>query len=249
MLISAIEDPNPVMVLVPKALMRSKANGPDEMIPGEPMLPSGETDARALGKMIDAPIGDREGWTPEWPVTAIERVPIGVAKTVRSGHDVSVFAYGRMVQLVKKAADELAALPRDEGGVDAEVIDLRSLHPYDWAAISSSIRKTGRAVFVNEDTEITNFGEHLIRRTVEELWDALRTPPVLEAGKHVPGVGLADNLENASVPGLASVKAAIGRAMHGPERPGLFPKRSRVSMDFTLTNEPPESIARGMRHR
>jgi 2-oxoisovalerate dehydrogenase E1 component beta subunit len=238
MLISAIEDPNPVMVLVPKALMRSKASGPDELIPGEP------DDARTLGKMIDAPIGDRDAWTPEWPETAIERVPIGVAKTVRAGSDVSVFTYGRMVQVSKKAADELAA-----DGIDVEVIDLRSLHPYDWAAISSSIRKTGRAVFVNEDTEITNFGEHLIRRAVEELWDALRTPPVLEAGKHVPGVGLADNLENASVPGLASVKAAIERAMRGPERPGLFPKRSRVAMDFTFTGEAPGSISRAYRHR
>ena len=244
MLISAIEDPNPVMVLVPKALMRSKANGPDEMIPGEPRLPSGEGDARALGKMIDAPIGDRDNWTPEWPKTAIERVPIGVAKTVRSGNDVSVFTYGRMVQVAKKAADELA-----EAGIDTEVIDLRSLHPYDWAAISSSIKKTTRAVFLNEDTEITNFGEHLIRRAVEELWDVLRTPPVLEAGKHVPGVGLADNLENASVPGLASVKAAIEKAMRGPERPGLFPRKSRVSMDFTLTHERPASIATAFRHR
>jgi len=238
MLISAIEDPNPVMVLVPKALMRSKASGPDELIPGEP------EDARTLGKMIDAPIGDREAWVPEWPKTAIERVPIGTAKIVRGGSDVSVLSYGRMVHVVKKAAEELAG-----EGVDVEVIDLRSLHPYDWAAISSSIRKTGRAVFVNEDTEITNFGEHLIRRAVEELWDALRTPPILEAGKHVPGVGLADNLENASVPGLESVKAAIARAMHGPERPGLFAKKPRLAMDFTYTHERPASIAAAYRHR
>jgi 2-oxoisovalerate dehydrogenase E1 component beta subunit len=148
------------------------------------------------------------------------------------------------VQVCKKAADELS-----QRGVDAEVIDLRSLHPYDWAAISSSIRKTGRAVFVNEDTEITNFGEHLIRRSVEELWDVLRTPPILEAGKHVPGVGLADNLENASVPGLASVTSAIERAMSGPARPGLFPKKSRMAIDFTLTHETPGSISRAYRHR
>lgn len=243
MLLSAIEDPNPVMVLVPKALMRSKASGPDELIPGEPVLPSGEADARALGKMIDAPLGDREGWTPEWPVTAVERVPIGVAKTVRAGNDVSVFTYGRMVHVVKKAASDLA----DQ--VDVEVIDLRSLHPYDWAAIAASIRKTRRAVFVNEDTEITNFGEHLIRRTVEELWDVLETPPILEAGKHVPGVGLAESLENASVPGLSSVIAAIGRAMNGPSRRGLFPRKKRLAFDYTLTDEAPETLDRSFRHR
>ena len=204
LLLSAIADPNPVMVLIPKALMRAKASGPEELIPGEP------EDQRLLGKMIDAPIGDRKGWTPEWPDTAIEMIPIGQAKTVRSGTDVTVVTYGRLVGVTKKVAEELA-----KEGVDVELIDLRSLHPYDWAAVSDSIKKTGRVVFANEDTEVTNFGEHLMRRAVEELWDVLKAPPVLEAGKHLPGVGLAEELENVSVPGAASVKASILRAMRG----------------------------------
>jgi len=204
LLLSAIADPNPVMVLIPKALMRAKASGPDEMIPGEP------EDPRVLGKMIDAPIGDRKGWTPEWPDTAIEMISIGQAKTVRSGSDVTVVTYGRLVGVTKRVAEELA-----KEGVDVELIDLRSLHPYDWATVSDSIKKTGRVVFANEDTEVTNFGEHLMRRAVEELWDALKSPPVLEAGKHLPGVGLAEQLENASVPGADSVKASILRAMRG----------------------------------
>jgi 2-oxoisovalerate dehydrogenase E1 component beta subunit len=221
LLLSAIEDPNPVMVLLPKALMRVKAAGPDEMIPGEPQ------DARQLGKMIDAPLGDREGWEPEWPATALEFVPIGAAKTVRRGSDVTVVTYGRMVGVTKRACETLA----DEG-IDVELIDLRSLHPYDWPAISQSIERTGRAVFVNEDTEITNFGEHLIRRCVEELWDALRAPPLLEAGKHLPGVGLADALENASVPGLASVTDAIRRCVRQPDR---STKRRAPRADFAFT--------------
>ena len=53
---------------------------------------------------------------------------------------------------------------------------------------------------VNEDTEVTNFGEHLIRRIVEELFYELHAPPKLLAGAHIPGIGLADNLEMASVP-------------------------------------------------
>ncbi len=204
LLLSAIEDPNPVMVLIPKALMRVKAAGPEELIPGEP------EDARALSKMIDAPIGSRDDWEPDWPETELARVPIGVARTVREGRDVSLFTYGRMVLVARRAADELAG-----EGIDVEVIDLRTLHPYDWAAIATSIRKTGRAVFVNEDTEVTNFGEHLIRRATEELWGALISPPILEAGKHVPAIGLADALENASVPGLDSVKDALRRARSG----------------------------------
>lgn len=227
LLLSAIEDPNPVMVLIPKALMRARAAGPDEMIPGEP------EDARQLGKMIDAPIGDREGWEPEWPETALEMVPIGVAKTVRRGSDVSVVTYGRMVGVAKRACETL------EGeGIDAELIDLRSLHPYDWPAIAESIGRTGRAVFVNEDTEITNFGEHLIRRAVEELWDVLRAPPLLEAGKHLPGVGLAESLESASVPGLASVTDAIRRCVRQPERAGARAAAPRT-FAFTWTGEGP----------
>jgi 2-oxoisovalerate dehydrogenase E1 component beta subunit len=106
--------------------------------------------------------------------------------------------------LCVKAAEAVAA-----EGIDAEVIDLRSLWPYDWARISESIRRTGRALFVNEDTEITNFGEHLIRRTVEELFYQLVAPPRLLAGAHVPGIGLADSLEMATVPQLPSIADAI----------------------------------------
>jgi 2-oxoisovalerate dehydrogenase E1 component beta subunit len=180
--------------------------------------------------MIDAPIGSREGWEPEWPETALEKVPLGVAKIVRAGRDVSLFTYGRMVLVARRAAEELTS-----EGIDVEVIDLRSLHPYDWAAIATSIKKTGRAVFVNEDTEVTNVGEHLIRRAVEELWDALVTPPVLDAGKHLPGVGLADNLENASVPGLESVKDAIRRARTGPGRRADVPRDRAQSQRFAFT--------------
>jgi len=135
-----------------------------------------------------------------------------------------------MVHVCKRAADELAA-----EGLDVELVDLRTIHPYDWAAVAASIRKTGRAVFVNEDTEITNFGEHLIRRAIEELWDALESPPVLDAGKHLPGVGLADNLENASVPGLASVKDAIRRARSGARRRADVPRDRKHATSFAFT--------------
>jgi len=106
--------------------------------------------------------------------------------------------------LCAKAAEALA-----EEGIDDALIDLRSLWPYDWELIKSSVQKTGRALFVNEDTEVTNFGEHLLRRTVEELFYRLLAPPKLLAGKFVPGIGLADNLEMASVPQLPDITDAI----------------------------------------
>ena len=139
-------------------------------------------------------------------------VPIGKMKTVRPGRDVTVVAYGRMVAVCAKAAEQLAG-----EGVEAEVIDLRSLHPYDWDAITASVRKTNRVLCVNEDTEITNFGEHLIRRICDELFYELHAPPKLVAGAAIPGIGLADHLETASVPQKDSIKAAISElAAHEP---------------------------------
>ncbi len=196
LLISAIKDPNPVMFLYPKALIRIPGT---EKIPGEP------DEARALSKMIDAPVGAaREGWKPSWPDVPDFEIPIGPAKLLRTGTDVTVVTYGRTAPLCLAAADRL-----EEEGVSAEVIDLRTLHPYDWTAIEASVRKTRRFLQVNEDTEITNFGEHLIRRVTEELFYDLEAPPKLLAGVATPGIGLAWNLERNQVPQGDGIEEAI----------------------------------------
>ncbi|MGH7285785.1 MAG: transketolase C-terminal domain-containing protein, partial [Polyangiaceae bacterium] len=213
LLLSAIVDPNPVLFLTPKALLRQKSL-PGEEIPGEP-------DERALAKKIDAPLGDRSAWKPEWPDTPDLFIPIGKSKTVRPGRDVTCVTYGRMVTLCKKAADELAKESSGRGSglpaIETEVIDLRSLYPYDWPALKESIARTHRVLFVNEDTEVTNFGEHLIRRTIEELFYDLHAAPKLLAGANTPGVGLADNMEMASVPQKAGILQAMRElAQHEP---------------------------------
>jgi 2-oxoisovalerate dehydrogenase E1 component beta subunit len=197
LMLSAIVDPNPVMFLAPKALLRAKA-GVNERIPGEP------DDDRELSRRIDAPLGDRSRWRPDWPDVKDLFVPIGKARICREGRSVTVVTYGRTVSVAMQAADVLAG-----EGVDVEIIDLRSLAPYDWDAIEASVRKTNRVLFLNEDTEVTNFGEHLLRRTVEELFYELHAPPRLLAGAHVPGVGLADALERASVPQLDKVISTL----------------------------------------
>jgi 2-oxoisovalerate dehydrogenase E1 component beta subunit len=205
LMLSAIQDPNPVMYLMPKALLRVKSDA-GESIPGEP------DDDKLLSSMIDAPLGDRSAWKPRWPELEELYIPIGEARIAREGSRVSVISYGRNVPMALAAARELA-----EDGVDVEVVDLRSLHPYDWAAITASVRKTHRVLCVNEDTEITNFGEHLIRRITEELFYELHAPPRLLAGGHLPGIGLADNLEMASVPQKDGIKAALADlARHEP---------------------------------
>jgi len=195
LLLSAIKDPNPVLFLKPKALMRVKG---EELIPGEP------ADEKELKAMIDAPIGDRSKWKAHWPVVQNVEIPIGKAKVTRAGEQVTVVSWGRHLLLCNEVADKLK-----EQGVSVEVIDLRTIYPYDWQAIKSSVQKTGRVLIVNEDTEVTNFGEHLVYRCVQELFYSLLARPQVLAGKHVPGIGLHPNLEDASVPQKHEIESAI----------------------------------------
>src|SRR5262249_23313110 len=160
-------DPNPVMVLLPKALLRVRG---DKLIPGEP------DDESKLKEMIDAPVGDRSTWQPRWPELKPFFVPFGTATLVREGTSATVVSYGRTLPLCVQAADQLNA----EEGLSFDVLDLRSIFPYDWRAISESVQKTGRLLIVNEDTEVTNFGEHLLRRVIDQhFYDLLVRPRVL----------------------------------------------------------------------
>src|SRR3954468_3553329 len=196
LMLSAIADPNPVMVLLPKALLRVRG---EQLIPGEP------ADEDQLREMIDAPIGDRATWTPRWPAVQGYFVPLGKAKLVREGTHATVVSYGRTLPLCVQAADQL----REEQGLTFDVIDLRSLFPYDWAAISESVLKTGRFLAVNEDTEVTNFGEHLLRRVIDEHFYDLTARPRVLLGAHVPGIGLNQVYEWNEVPQLPNVLVAL----------------------------------------
>ena len=200
LMLACLKEQNPTMYLAPKALLREAG---EEAIPGEPpMTPEGR---KQLKEMIDAPvnIADRAKWKPRWPDLQDYTVEIGKGKIVHAGDSVTIVTYGRHVLIAKIAAEALA-----KEGISVEVIDMRTLWPYDWEMISSSIRKTKRVIFLNEDTEVTNFGEHLLRRTVEEHFYELHARPRLLAGAFVPGIGLADPLESASVPQLADIMKA-----------------------------------------
>jgi 2-oxoisovalerate dehydrogenase E1 component beta subunit len=196
LMLSAIIDPNPVMVLLPKALLRVRG---DQLIPGEP------EDANLLKSMIDAPVGDRSKWKPKWPAVQKHVVPLGVGSLVREGTDATVVSYGRTLPLCIQAADQL----REQAGLSCDVIDLRSIFPYDWKMIGASVRKTGRVLIVNEDTEVTNFGEHLLRRVIDEHFYDLLTRPRVLMGKHLPGIGLNHEYEQNSVPQLKNITDAL----------------------------------------
>lgn len=192
LLISAVKDPNPVLFLYPKALIRVQGS---EKIPGEPL------DPKELSSRIDAPIENRKSWSPDWPMLEEHEVEIGKASLLRKGSSLTVISYGRTLPLCVQAADQLKTQ-----GHSIEVIDLRTLIPWDESLVYKSVQKTGRVLIVNEDTEVTNFGEHLLRKINEHCFYFLQTPPKLLAGVNTPGIGLAWTLEQSQVPQLQSIQ-------------------------------------------
>ncbi len=204
LMISAIKDPNPVMFLYPKMLIRSRG---EQLIPGEP------NDERELREMIDAPIGAtlyeveeaRRNWRPRWPEGLTDySVPIGKARIAREGRDLTIVTYSRHVILSQQAATNLA-----NEGIDVEIIDLRTIYPWDRETVLGSVRKTGRCLVLNEDTPISNFGEHIYRAVIEECFYELLAKPRLLAGADVPAVGLHSNLEEASVPQVSDIVSMV----------------------------------------
>lgn len=109
------------------------------------------------------------------------RVPFGTARVAREGHDVSVFAYGAMMPLVLQAAESLAG-----EGIDAEVIDLRSLVPLDERAVLASVEKTGRAVIVHEAPRFCGYGAELAAILAEKALYSLKAPVARVTGYDTP---------------------------------------------------------------
>jgi 2-oxoisovalerate dehydrogenase E1 component beta subunit len=108
-------------------------------------------------------------------------VPLGVAATVRSGTDVTVLAYGAMLYEAVDAANKAAAQ-----GVDAEVIDLRTLWPVDIDAILESVKKTGRLVVVHEAPRTCGLGGELTSLVTERVFYHLQAPPIRVTGFDTP---------------------------------------------------------------
>jgi 2-oxoisovalerate dehydrogenase E1 component len=99
-------------------------------------------------------------------------IPFGKAKTVRAGKDLTVVTYGAVVPRALQAAQKA----HRELGIDVEVIDLRSLSPYDWEAIAESVRKTSKVIVAHEDMLSWGYGAELAARIGDELFDDLDAP-------------------------------------------------------------------------
>ena len=137
------------------------------------------------------------------------RVPLGKAAVAREGSDISVITYGRTVLDALAVASELA-----NEGISVEVIDLRSIAPYDEATVLASVRKTGRALTLHEAVRPFGTGAEIAANIQEKCWDSLKGP-VRRIGGTCSPVPFASVLEQAWIPNkgqiVDQIKASMGR--------------------------------------
>jgi pyruvate dehydrogenase E1 component beta subunit len=129
-------------------------------------------------------------------------IPIGKARVVRTGGHVTIISWSNGMTYALKAADELA-----KEGIEAELIDLRTLRPLDTDTIVASVKKTGRAVTVEEGWQQNGVGAEIAARIMEHAFDYLDAPVARVSGKDVP-MPYAANLEKLALPSVAEVVAA-----------------------------------------
>jgi 2-oxoisovalerate dehydrogenase E1 component beta subunit len=158
---SAMDDPDPVMVLEPKKLYRL-AKG---------VVPDGQ-----------------------------HRVPIGKAALRRDGSDLTIIAYGTMSHFAVEAADRLAT-----EGINASVLDLRSLRPLDWPSIEAAIQKTSKALIVHEDNQVHGFGAEVAAQIAEKSFEWLDAPIQRYTTPEIPTFPFAQSLESQVMPTVEGI--------------------------------------------
>jgi pyruvate dehydrogenase E1 component beta subunit len=134
-------------------------------------------------------------------------VPIGKARVVRQGSNVTIVTYSKTVDLAMAAAEVLA-----EDGVEAEIIDLRTLKPLDFEAVSASVRKTHRAVVVHEAHRFAGFGAEIAASIQEEAFDFLDGPVLRVAALDAP-IPYNRRLEERVLPQVADIVSAVRRSV------------------------------------
>lgn len=152
------------------------------------------THTKLLGTKGEVPAGDYA-------------TPFGQANIVRPGRDLTIVATSLMVLEALKAADELA-----KAGIDAEVVDPRTVVPLDAATICASVRKTGRLVVADEASRTCSVASEISATVAEEAFDALKAPIARVARPPVP-MPYSPSLEAYCTPGAAQIAAAAKRAV------------------------------------
>ena len=145
------------------------------------------------------------GEVPEGDFT----IPIGVSNILRPGKDVSIIGYSKGLELSLKAAEELS-----KEGIEAEVIDLRTLRPLDMVPVIESFKKTNRAVIVEEGWKSYGVGAEVSSRIYEEAFDYVDAPIKRVAQKEVP-LPYNRNLEQMALPQVPDILEAVKEVLNG----------------------------------
>ncbi len=147
-------------------------------------------------------------WAERETSTAIAAIPFGSARRLTEGTDLTIVAWGNTVEKSQEALAEL------KDGASVELIDLRSIAPWDKTTVEESVRKTGRLVIVQEDTENCSVGQMIITHLMgrPDLWAALKAPPLLVSKGNVM-IGYNPIYEYAALPDVPRILDAIRRTL------------------------------------
>lgn len=209
----------PMVIRAPDGVVRSVAAQHSQCleawflhVPGlKVVIPANPEDARGLLKSAirdPNPIlffEHKDLFSNEGSVTVEEDIltPIGKASILQEGQDVTIISYSKMLQKVLEASGQLAA-----EGIRAEVIDLRTIYPYDKATILESVKKTSRVVIVHEACKIGGVGAELSAFLAEEAIDYLDSPVTRIGAKHVP-VPFSPPMEKYVIPQVDEIYSAV----------------------------------------
>lgn len=168
-------------------------------------------------------------WAEVESAQPIKSIPLGAARVVTEGEDLTIVAWGNTMEKAHEAIAEL------QGEVSVELIDLRSIMPWDKATIGASVRKTGRLIVIQEDTEACSVGQMIVQHVVgqPDIFGALKAPPRLITKGNVM-IGYNPIYEYAALPAVPQIVEAIWELVSMNVARGEMP---------TLTAAPSESVA------
>ncbi|MFL6584481.1 MAG: thiamine pyrophosphate-dependent enzyme [Chthoniobacterales bacterium] len=184
-------------------------------------------------------------WAEHEFTEPVRAVPLGKARTRRRGSDLTLVAWGNTVE------KSLEALEKTGDEASVELIDLRSIVPWDREAIEESVRRTGRLVVVQEDTENCSVGQMIITHIASdpEIWTQLLAPPILVSKANVP-IGYNPIYEYAALPDVERIVDAIRRSLATrSERASVAAVADRGRVDSPQTKSRPATAARDAAQR
>ena len=176
-------------------------------------------------------------WAEHESKEPVRAVPLGVARKRNAGSDVTVVAWGNTIEKSLEALEQIGA------DVSVDLLDLRSIVPWDKAAIEESVRRTGRLIVVQEDTENCSVGQMIITHIASqpEIWSELVSPPMLVSKGNVM-IGYNPIYEYAALPDVERIVGAIKRSMsHSSERVVSTPRFAPLEERATAAAEKAEA--------